>query len=201
MPLPPTLVLTSGERQAVFSTHPRTGQLCRRIVKSGARFAQALCDQAEPQVPIAVMKRPRSGLASECVPVLQPRSLRAAVESVSDGMTAVQKFVPSRRAQVSVQRMFWRRHQAPQCWVCSNRRKSDVNLPETLTTPPLLDGCTFVARNPKACLEIQEAVEGFVKWLEVCGSRTVVDEMVVDFMEDQTGKQWIVQVKAFKVAR
>jgi hypothetical protein len=192
------------------------GEVCKAQDYENTALMHRFGDSTDRMLPVAVMKKTSSNsFQANDVKVINTADL---AEMLADQQAAagkfgsdvvIQQFIKCAGSKPWIARTTWIRGRPPKCMIISNRRgfnkpAEDRTLESQLCTSISSPASCAIQVTPSAkdCVETVELVERIVKFGEK-NIRPVVsfEEMAADFIRDPSGRWWLLQVKAFKLAK
>eukprot|EP00742_Colponemidia_sp_Colp-10_P005596 GILJ01005982.1.p1 GENE.GILJ01005982.1~~GILJ01005982.1.p1 ORF type:complete len:988 (+),score=146.86 GILJ01005982.1:2024-4987(+) len=205
--IPDTVVYGDGEGPMWFYSSKegyvyRTDSFQDKHVVSKLGNSQRLDDL------VAVSKKPVRDKGGRVLQnrtnVMNTRELSLLVPAITSSAgekMVIQKFIKCRGPKPFVCRAVWRQDKAPQAWIITGKTgfadEHERNyLKRFCTTTEIAHSCSIIQSSGQACKETWQLTADIKKYTERC-LNVHFDEFVADFIKDEGGQWWFIQVKAF----
>ncbi|EAS01971.2 Lmbr1-like motif protein (macronuclear) [Tetrahymena thermophila SB210] len=206
--IPDTIVLNDDNFPPMWFYSSPDGHVYRTDSFTSKSVAAKLSNYASPDELVAVVKkiqfRDQLNIAGNQVKLVSSRDLLTTVTNTFQVRepTVIQKFIKSNGPKAFICRTVWRKDRNPYCWIITNKSDfySEEKIPEQqkyITNPNIMNSCTIVNTcRGKYVDETVPYIKNILKYLHN-NLNIGFKEFICDFIKDESGIWWMVNVKGF----
>ncbi|KAL4442889.1 hypothetical protein ABPG74_010778 [Tetrahymena malaccensis] len=206
--IPDTIVLNDDNLPPMWFYSSPDGHVYRTDMFTSKSVAAKLSNYASPDELVAVVKkiqfRDQLNIAGNQVKLVSSRDLLTTVTNTFQVRepTVIQKFIKSNGPKAFICRTVWRKDRNPYCWIITNKSDfySEEKIPEQqkyITNPNIMNSCTIVNTcRGKYVDETVPYIKNILKYLHN-NLNIGFKEFICDFIKDESGIWWMVNVKGF----
>jgi hypothetical protein len=191
--------------QQTWLMNSRDGYVHRRDNFDADVDVMAAFESDDPEEIVAIFKRRHGGVAQR--QLLTSDDLREIVYNrQSYGLFAIQQFVPPRKGRATLSRCVWKKDRGGGgyshfVYAISNKTSSaDTGNRDDMVLDLSVYNCATVNRLRGAAVEDLEHLTDSVAQYIQKGLGMLVHDLACDFVKDDRGRWWLLQVKAFRLA-
>nr|CAG4707649.1 unnamed protein product [Naegleria fowleri] len=202
--IPYTVVYGIAENPVLYYTD-NDGFVARADNISYKTIKQKLTLGTSTDTDVAVvMKRTVTGeVTSNAATLLSVKQLMTVLDTQTTGVCAYQRYVKSCGSKASIARILWSCHKPVSGYVISNiKTTTDMSEKEPsnrlLTSTENINNIDIFQLKTAALRELGEQIRSLVKYLEgLPNLKCKFESLAADFIRDDNGRYWFIQVKAF----
>ncbi|KAF0686073.1 Aste57867_22038 [Aphanomyces stellatus] len=209
----PDTIIFGGSFPPVWLYSDKHGHVRKVVINfQDSHVMEKLGNRRFENDPVVVFKEPllsKSGLAGVTttgnnIKLYNTVELKSALSKAAGSPVtfALQKFVKPKGPKAFVVRAIYKQSRPPTGWMITNMVPFDEPTVPVLqrfcTLTAVDDGCTFAKLTERACNDVMEINHRIVKYVEGA-LRVTIDTFVGDFVKDDMGQWWLLQVKAFRI--
>jgi len=208
--LPDTILTSDGDNPPMWLYTSQDGYVHRTDNFSAKNITNKLGSFASPDELVAVLKKPQVkdfAWVGNDIRLLTMKDLSVISQSIvsSKGdVICLQKFVKSIGPKAFICRTCWRKGKNSSVWVITNNKdffSEEENLTENqryITNPKAMNSCTIVnSIRGRYVEETTPYVANLVKYIEHNIPGVRFEEFIADFVKDESGTWWLVNVRGF----
>jgi len=208
--LPDTILTSDGDNPPMWLYTSQDGYVHRTDNFSAKNITNKLGSFASPDELVAVLKKPQVkdfAWVGNDIRLLTMKDLSVISQSIvsSKGdVICLQKFVKSIGPKAFICRTCWRKGKNTSVWVITNNKdffSEEENLTENqryITNPRAMNSCTIVnSIRGRYVEETTPYVANLVRYIEHNIPGVRFEEFIADFVKDESGTWWLVNVRGF----
>jgi len=206
----PDTIIIDGDAPPMWFYSTPDGMVHRTDFFNAKNIINKLGSFSSPDELCAVLKKPQGkdfSYIGNDIRLLTLKDLSLIAQSIVSSrgdIVCVQKFVKSMGPKAFVCRTCWRRDKNPYVWVITNTKdfyNEDENVPEHqqyITNANVMNSCTIVnSIRGRYIEETAPYIANIVKYVEHNIPGAKFEEFVADFIKDESGTWWMVNVRGF----
>ncbi|KDO34233.1 hypothetical protein SPRG_19071 [Saprolegnia parasitica CBS 223.65] len=210
----PDTIIFGGAFPPLWLYSDKSGVIRKSIGFVDTQVMDKLGNRRFENDPVVLFKEPvvmKAGLghvvSGNHVKLLSTIELRSALtKAVGSPVTfALQKYVKPRGPKAFLVRAIYKAGKAPTGWMINNKapfQTQDGNAAPDVrrfcASTGVYDACSFVKLSERACTDVYDINLRIVKYLEQA-LRVALELFAADFIKDDFGQWWLIQVKAFQL--
>ncbi|EQC34566.1 hypothetical protein SDRG_07891 [Saprolegnia diclina VS20] len=210
----PDTIIFGGAFPPMWLYSDKSGMIRKSIAFVDNQVMDKLGNRRFENDPVVLFKEPvvtKAGIghvvSGNHVKLLSTIELRSALtKAVGSPVTfALQKYVKPRGPKAFLVRAIYKAGKAPTGWMINN--KAPFEAKDGNATPDVrrfcastgvYDACSFVKLSERACTDVYDINLRIIKYLEQA-LRVALELFAADFIKDDFGQWWLIQVKAFQL--